>query len=97
MCSDALSDAQRHGGAAGRACERLTRVMAESSDWSDCHQADEQFHQLVGTASGLGTAVEAYHETLAELYAYFIPYPIELLHKSNRDHVALGRVTKAGF
>lgn len=63
--------------------------MAESSDWSDYHQADEQFHQLVGTASGLGTAVEVYHEALAELYAYFIPYPIELLHKSNCDHVAL--------
>lgn len=31
--------------------------------------------------SGLVAAVEAYHETLAELYAYFIPHPIELLHK----------------
>jgi DNA-binding GntR family transcriptional regulator len=70
--------------------------MAESSDWSDYHQADEQFHQLVGTASGLGTAVEAYHETLTELYAYFIPYPIELLHKSNRDHVALVAALRAG-
>ncbi|MGK3954807.1 FCD domain-containing protein [Arthrobacter sp. R4] len=60
--------------------DRLTRDMAESSDWSDYDQADEQFHQLVGTASGLGTALEVYHEALAELYAYFIPYPIELLH-----------------
>jgi len=50
----------------------------------------------VGTASGLGTAVEAYHETLAELYAYFIPYPIELLHKSNCDHVALVAALRAG-
>ena len=76
--------------------ERLTRDMAESSDWSDYHQADEQFHRLVGTASGLGTAVEAYHEALAELYAYFIPYPIELLHKSNCDHVALVAALRAG-
>jgi DNA-binding FadR family transcriptional regulator len=76
--------------------DRLTRDMAESSDWSDYHQADEQFHQLVGTASGLGTAVEAYHETLTELYAYFIPYPIELLHKSNCDHVALVAALRAG-
>jgi DNA-binding GntR family transcriptional regulator len=59
-------------------------------------QADEQFHQLVGTASGLGTAVEVYHETLAELYAYFIPYPIELLHKSNCNHVALVAALRAG-
>lgn len=76
--------------------DRLTRDMAESSDWSDYHQADEQFHQLVGIASGLGTAVEVYHETLAELYAYFIPYPIELLHKSNCDHVALVAALRAG-
>lgn len=34
----------------------------------------------MGTASGLGTAVEAYHETLAELEAYFIRCTIELLH-----------------
>ena len=76
--------------------DRLTHSMAESADWSGYHQADEQFHQLVGTASGLGTAVEAYHETLAELYAYFIPYPIELLHKSNCDHVALVAALRAG-
>jgi hypothetical protein len=34
--------------------------MAEPADWSRYHQADEQFHQLVGTASGLGNAVEAW-------------------------------------
>jgi len=75
--------------------DRLTRDMAESADWSGYHQADEQFHQLVGTASGLDTAVEAYHETLADLYVYFIPYPIELLHKSNCDHVALVAALRA--
>lgn len=69
--------------------ERLTAVMAASTSWSDYHQADERFHRLVAAASGLGGAVEAYNETLAELYAYFIPYPIELLHRSNRDHIAL--------
>jgi DNA-binding GntR family transcriptional regulator len=72
---------------------RLTHDMAESTDY---HQTDEQFHQLVGTASGLGAAVEVYHETLAELYAYSIPYPIELLHKSNCDHVALVAALRAG-
>ena len=70
--------------------------MAESAVWSADRQAGEQFHQLVGTASCLGTAVGVYHETLAELYAYFIPYPIELLHKSNCDHVALVAALRAG-
>ncbi|MDQ0076828.1 hypothetical protein [Arthrobacter oryzae] len=50
----------------------------------------------MGTASGPGTAVEDYHETLAELYACFIPYPIELLHKSSCDHVALVAALRAG-
>lgn len=76
--------------------ERLTHDMAESSDWARYHQADERFHQLVGTASCLGSAVEAYHQTLAKLYGYFIPYPIERLHESNRDHIALVAALRAG-
>ena len=75
--------------------ERLTHEMAESTDWSYYHRMDEQFHQLVGTASCLDTAVEVYHETLAELYDYFIPYPIEKLHTSNRDHIALVAALRA--
>ena len=76
--------------------ERLTGEMAQSTDWSAYHQADEQFHRLVAVASGLGRAVDAYNETLAELYAYFIPYPIEALHASNRDHIALVNAMRAG-
>ncbi|WP_306638433.1 FadR/GntR family transcriptional regulator [Pseudarthrobacter siccitolerans] len=75
--------------------ERLTQEMAGSSDWSYYHRMDEQFHQLVGTASCLNTAVDVYHETLAELYDYFIPYPIEKLHKSNQDHIALVAALRA--
>ncbi len=76
--------------------ERLTGEMASSTDWSAYHQADEQFHRLVAVASGLGSAVDAYNETLAELYAYFIPYPIEALHASNLDHIALVQAMRAG-
>ena len=75
---------------------QLTEDMAASANWSDYHQADEKFHQLVGTSSGLGTAVDVYHETLAELYDYFIPYPIERLHESNRDHIAIVAALRAG-
>jgi hypothetical protein len=55
----------------GDAQSRATR----RTDWSDYHHADEQFHKLVGMASVLGTAVEVYHETLAEPCAYFNPLP----------------------
>lgn len=44
----------------------------------------------------MGIAVEVYHETLTELYDYFIPYPIEKLHKSNHDHIALVTALRAG-
>jgi len=69
--------------------ERLTASMAASTTWAEYHQADEHFHRLVGTASGLGAATEQYHRTLAELYAYFIPYPIRELHAANADHIQL--------
>ena len=49
----------------------------------------------MGTASCLETAVEVYPKTLAELYAYSIPYPIEKLHTSNRDRIALVAALRA--
>ncbi|GAB3568391.1 FCD domain-containing protein [Arthrobacter alkaliphilus] len=76
--------------------ERLAGVMARSGNWSEYHQVDKQFHQLVAVSSGLGPAVDAYNEALAELYAYFIPYPIEFLRESNRDHIALVNALRAG-
>jgi DNA-binding FadR family transcriptional regulator len=69
--------------------ERLTATMAEATGWSEYHQADDEFHRLVASASGLGSAVDEYNHALAELYAYFLPYPIEHLHASNRDHIRL--------
>ncbi|MBM6621931.1 FadR family transcriptional regulator [Micrococcaceae bacterium RIT802] len=69
--------------------ERLTASMAAATTWAAYHQADEHFHRLVGSASGLESATEQYHRTLADLYAYFIPYPIRELHAANADHVEL--------
>lgn len=69
--------------------DRLTASMAAATTWAAYHQADEQFHRLVGASSGLESATEQYHRTLADLYAYFIPYPIRELHAANADHVEL--------
>lgn len=69
--------------------EKLAASMATAKSWAAYHQADEHFHRLVGVASGLGRPVEQYHRTLAELYAYFLPYPIAELHAANADHVEL--------
>ena len=43
----------------------------------------------------MGAAVGVYQETLAALYDYFIPYPIEKLHTSNRGHVSVGSPSRA--
>lgn len=69
--------------------EQLTDTMANATTWAGYHQADERFHRLVGTASGLNSAAEQYHRILAELYAYFLPYPIRELHAANADHIEL--------
>lgn len=74
--------------------ETLTGQMAASSNWSDYHQLDEQFHRLVAQASGLDSEVEAYNDALTDLYEHFIPYPIERLHESNRDHIRLVEALK---
>jgi DNA-binding FadR family transcriptional regulator len=68
---------------------RLTERMAAATGWSEYHQADDEFHRLVARCSGMGTAVDEYNHALADLYAYFLPYPIEHLHNSNRDHIRL--------
>ncbi len=75
--------------------DRLTRDMAGSADWSDYHQADEQFHNWWAPRQGWAPPSRPTTRR-SELYAYFIPYPIELLHKSNCDHVALVAALRAG-
>lgn len=69
--------------------ERLTEEMAAATTWAGYHQADERFHRLVGTASHLNGATEQYNRVLTELYAYFLPYPIDMLHTANTDHMQL--------
>ncbi|WP_104116870.1 FadR/GntR family transcriptional regulator [Arthrobacter sp. B1805] len=71
------------------ALEALTRRMASATDWSEYHQADDEFHRSVAAASHLGAAVDVHAAILAELYGHFVPYPIEALHRANEDHIAL--------
>lgn len=61
-------------------------AAAGAGDWSEYHRADELFHQSVAEASGLAWAMRPYRDVLAQLYTYFIPYPIDRLHKANEDH-----------
>lgn len=59
---------------------------AAAQDWSEYHRADERFHVAVAESAGLAWALPPYRRVLAQLYTYFIPYPIARLHHANEDH-----------
>ncbi|OUM41119.1 FadR/GntR family transcriptional regulator [Arthrobacter sedimenti] len=71
------------------ALEALTQRMATATNWSEYHQADDEFHRSVAAASHLGAATAVHSVALAELYEHFVPYPIDALHRANEDHVEL--------
>jgi DNA-binding FadR family transcriptional regulator len=76
----------------------LAERVAEASgaaDWSAYHRADERFHLRVAEAAGLEWAMGPYRQVLSDLYAYFIPYPIDRLHRANEDHVRIVEAIRA--
>ncbi len=76
---------------AGELAELAQHVAdaAAAENWTEYHRADERFHLGIAEASGLTWALEQYREVLAELYRYFIPYPIDVLHAANEDHARI--------
>ncbi|WP_298868006.1 FCD domain-containing protein [uncultured Microbacterium sp.] len=78
------------------AMESHVAAASAAGDWSAYHRADEQFHLAVAQAADLPWAVGPYREVLAELYTYFIPYPIERLHRANEDHAGIVEAIRRG-
>jgi len=71
---------------------QLRAYVAEAGSaatWAEYHLADEAFHRSLARASGLDWAIGYYDEVLTDLYAYFLPYPIDYLLESNSEHVDL--------
>ena len=50
----------------------------------------------MGIASQMDTTVNVYQEAPAELYGCCIPQPIEKVHKSNSDDIAIMAAVRAG-
>jgi GntR family transcriptional regulator, transcriptional repressor for pyruvate dehydrogenase complex len=71
------------------ALRTIVDQAAAATNWADYRLADELFHRGVAQASGLEWALPYYDEVLTDLYAYFLPYPIEHLHEANKQHAAL--------
>lgn len=78
--------AVRGGGDAVAEMWELVARMDEASGWAEFHELDARFHLLVVGESGVEAAVGRYGEVVRELYRYYLPYPMEYLRGSNREH-----------
>jgi len=65
---------------------RLVGIMDRATTWADFHSADERFHMAVAAATKLPGATDRYGLVLRELYRYYLPYPVDYLRESNREH-----------
>ncbi|AMD55072.1 glc operon transcriptional activator [Mycolicibacterium fortuitum subsp. fortuitum DSM 46621 = ATCC 6841 = JCM 6387] len=91
LAEDALSAAAAQA-ATDAELDALAAIVAEAAaatDWTGFHSADQRFHESVAAASGLDWAMHTYCDVLHGLYRYFIPYPIDYLRQSNREHAQL--------
>jgi len=78
--------------------ERLRALVARmdtATGWAEFHELDAEFHRTVA-APGPPSAVRQYEAVLAELYRFYLPYPLQKLHESNREHAKLVKALASG-
>lgn len=75
--------------------DALIEDMRTAPDWTGFRTADSAFHAVLAEASGISGAAELHHRVSHELYAYFIPYRIDYLRRSNEEHVLLVEALRA--
>ncbi len=73
----------------------LVARMDTVPGWAEFHELDAEFHRTVA-APGPAAAVAQYETVLAELYRFYLPYPVEKLRESNREHASLVKALAAG-
>jgi DNA-binding FadR family transcriptional regulator len=73
----------------------LVSEMREVPDWAGFREADAAFHAELASAAGVPGAAALHHRISHELYAYFIPYRIDYLRSSNREHALLVEALRA--
>lgn len=72
--------------------EHLRGLVAEmdtATTWPAFRAVDPRFHLAVAAIAGSTGAVDELADVLARLFRFYVPYPIEYLHASNREHEAL--------
>ncbi|MEU7051631.1 FadR/GntR family transcriptional regulator [Streptomyces eurythermus] len=75
--------------AALRHLKQLADEMDHVPTWAEFHGCDERFHLAVAALTGVPAATHAYRSVLRQLYRYYLPYPLDALRQSNREHHAL--------
>lgn len=60
--------------------------MDRSASWAEFHREDERFHVGLVEATGSASLKAPFCAVLHELYRFFLPYPVEYLRESNREH-----------
>ncbi|MFI6283370.1 FadR/GntR family transcriptional regulator [Streptomyces sp. NPDC051018] len=66
--------------------DELTEEMDRATSWAAFHRCDERFHLALATATGLRSAVVSYDDVMRDLHRYYLPYPLDALRASNREH-----------
>jgi GntR family transcriptional repressor for pyruvate dehydrogenase complex len=72
-----------------RHLHKLVDAMGKAGSWAEFHALDAEFHLSAAAASGLAPAAKKYADVLDDLYRYYLPYPVEYLRESNREHASL--------
>jgi DNA-binding FadR family transcriptional regulator len=76
--------------------EGLVARMNAAGNWAQFHSADDQFHRELAAAACRPAAAALLRGVLTDLYAYFLPYPVECLRSSNDEHRRLVGALRAG-
>lgn len=75
--------------------EALVDTAEQATSWAAFHSADRRFHRRCAELSGLVEAT-SYQTTYEMLARYFLPYPLNRLDGSHREHRAIVEALRAG-
>jgi DNA-binding FadR family transcriptional regulator len=78
------------------ALDTLVGRMDAAQHWAQFHAADMAFHRGLADGADRPGAARLFVDVLSDLYAYFLPYPVEYLRGSNAEHRELLRAVRAG-
>jgi DNA-binding FadR family transcriptional regulator len=69
--------------------QNLVDEMDRAPSWAEFHSCDERFHLRLAETTGVTSLTGPYGGVLRELYQYYLPYPMDALRASNREHQEL--------